>query len=162
MNYATITKQDMLNGDGIRAVFWVTGCSHHCKGCHNPETWDENYGQLVTKDTYKELALALEPDYISGVTWSGGDPLYCGNRKELENLIMFVHDNFQKTQWLYTGYVWEEVKDLEIMKYIDVLVEGPYLEEQRDVSLKWRGSSNQRVIDVQKSLELNQIVLYCD
>ena len=154
MNYATITKQDMLNGDGIRAVFWVTGCSHHCKGCHNPETWDENYGQLVTKDTYKELALALEPDYISGVTWSGGDPLYCGNRKELENLIMFVHDNFQKTQWLYTGYVWEEVKDLEIMKYIDVLVEGPYLEEQRDVSLKWRGSSNQRVIDVQKSLEL--------
>lgn len=162
MNYATITKQDMLNGDGIRAVFWVTGCSHHCKGCHNPETWDENYGQLVTKDTYKELALALEPDYISGVTWSGGDPLYCGNRKELENLIMFVHDNFQKTQWLYTGYVWEEVKDLEIMKYIDVLVEGPYLEEQRDISLKWRGSSNQRVIDVQKSLELNQIVLYCD
>ena len=162
MNYATITKQDMLNGDGIRAVFWVTGCSHHCKGCHNPETWDENYGQLVTKDTYKELALALEPDYISGVTWSGGDPLYCGNRKELENLIMFVHDNFQKTQWLYTGYVWEDIKDLEIMKYIDVLVDGPYIEEQRDVSLKWRGSSNQRVIDVQKSLELNQIVLYCD
>lgn len=162
MNYATITKQDMLNGDGIRAVFWVTGCSHHCKGCHNPETWDENYGQLVTKDTYKELALALEPDYISGVTWSGGDPLYCGNRKELENLIMFVHDNFQKTQWLYTGFVWEEVKDLEIMKYIDVLVDGPYIEEHRNVSLKWRGSSNQRVIDVQKSLELNQIVLYCD
>lgn len=162
MNYAAITKQDMLNGDGIRAVFWVTGCSHHCKGCHNPETWDENYGQLVTKDTYKELALALEPDYISGVTWSGGDPLYCGNRKELENLIMFVHDNFQKTQWLYTGYVWEDIKDLEIMKYIDVLVDGPYIEEQRDVSLKWRGSSNQRVIDVQKSLELNQIVLYCD
>ena len=119
MNYATNTKQDMLNGDGIRAVFWVTGCSHLCKGCHNPETWDENYGQLVTKDTYKELALALEPDYISGVTWSGGDPLYCGNRKELENLIMFVHDNFQKTQWLYTGYVWEDIKDLEIMKYID-------------------------------------------
>ena len=162
MNYATITKQDMLNGDGIRAVFWVTGCSHHCKGCHNPETWDENYGQLVTKDTYKELALALDPDYISGVTWSGGDPLYCGNRKELENLIMFVHDNFQKTQWLYTGFLWEDIKDLEIMKYIDVLVDGPYIEEQRDVSLKWRGSSNQRVIDVQKSLELNQIVLYCD
>ena len=162
MNYATITKQDMLNGDGIRAVFWVTGCSHHCKGCHNPETWDENYGQLVTKDTYKELALAFEPDYISGVTWSGGDPLYCGNRKEIEDLIMFVHDNFQKTQWLYTGFLWEDIKDLEIMKYIDVLVDGPYIEEQRDVSLKWRGSSNQRVIDVQKSLELNQIVLYCD
>ena len=162
MNYATITKQDMLNGDGIRAVFWVTGCSHHCKGCHNPETWDENYGQPVTKDTYKELALALEPDYISGVTWSGGDPLYFGNRKELEDLIMFVHDNFQKTQWLYTGFLWEDIKDLEIMKYIDVLVDGPYIEEQRDISLKWRGSSNQRVIDVQKSLELNQIVLYCD
>lgn len=162
MNYATITKQDMLNGDGIRAVFWVTGCSHHCKGCHNPETWDENYGKPVTKDTYKELALALEPDYISGVTWSGGDPLYCGNRKELENLIMFVHDNFQKTQWLYTGFLWEDIKDLEIIKYIDVLIDGPYIEEQRNISLKWRGSSNQRVIDVQKSLKLNKVVLYCD
>ena len=162
MNYATITKQDMLNGDGIRVTFWVTGCNHSCQNCQNPETWDENFGQLVTKDTYKELERSLLPDYISGVTWTGGDPLYPNNRKEIENLITFVNDNFQKTQWLYTGYHWDEIKDLDFIKYLDVIVDGPYIDELRDITLKWRGSSNQRVIDVKKSLELGQVVLWCD
>ena len=162
MNYATITKQDMLNGDGIRVTFWVTGCNHFCQNCQNPETWDENFGQLVTNDTYKELARSLLPDYISGVTWTGGDPLYPNNRKEIENLITFVNDNFQKTQWLYTGYYWDEIKDLDFIKYLDVIVDGPYIDELRDITLKWRGSSNQRVIDVKKSLELGQVVLWCD
>ena len=162
MNYATITKQDMLNGDGIRVTFWVTGCNHSCQNCQNPETWDENFGQLVTNDTYKELERSLLPDYISGVTWTGGDPLYPNNRKEIENLITFVNDNFQKTQWLYTGYYWDEIKDLDFIKYLDVIVDGPYIDELRDITLKWRGSSNQRVIDVKKSLELGQVVLWCD
>lgn len=162
MNYHKIEKFSVNNGESIRVVFWCSGCSHHCKNCHNPETWDENSGQLVTKDTYKELALALEPSYISGITWSGGDPLFLGNRKEIANLIKFVHDNFQKTQWLYTGYRWDDIKDLDFIKYLDVIVDGPYVDELRDISLKWRGSLNQRVIDVRKSLETGQVVLWCD
>lgn len=162
MKYQAIKKQDMLNGDGIRVSFWSSGCPHHCKGCHNPETWDIDSGTLVTKDTYKELALALEPSYISGITWTGGDCLHPDNRKEIEDLITFIHDNFQKTQWLYTGYHWNDIKDLDFIKYLDVVIDGPYIEELRDVSLKWRGSSNQRVIDVQKTLETGQVVLWCD
>ena len=162
MKYRAIKKQDMLNGDGIRVSFWCSGCPHHCKGCHNPDTWNKDIGILVTKDTYKELALALEPSYISGITWTGGDCLHPDNRKDIEDLIMFVHDNFSKTQWLYTGYHWNDIKDLEIIKYLDVVVDGPYIEELRDISLKWRGSSNQRVIDVKKTLETGQVVLWCD
>ena len=118
MNYIKITKHDIANGPGIRVTFWCSGCSHHCYNCHNSQTWDKNAGQLITKDTYKELALALEPQYISGVTWSGGDPLYPDNRDEIENLITFVNDNFQKSQWLYTGYLWEDIKHLNFVKYI--------------------------------------------
>lgn len=162
MKYQAIKKQDMLNGDGIRVSFWCSGCPHRCIGCHNPETWDKDLGILVTKDTYKELALALDQSYISGITWTGGDCLHPDNRQEIEDLIMFVHDNFNKTQWLYTGYHWNDIKNLNIIKYLDVVVDGPYIEELRDVSLKWRGSSNQRVIDVRKSLETGQVVLWCD
>jgi anaerobic ribonucleoside-triphosphate reductase activating protein len=162
MKYQAIKKQDMLNGDGIRVSFWCSGCPHRCIGCHNPETWDKDLGILVTKDTYKELALALDQSYISGITWTGGDCLHPDNRQEIEDLIMFVHDNFNKTQWLYTGYHWNDIKNLNIIKYLDVVVDGPYIEELRDISLKWRGSSNQRVIDVRKSLETGQVVLWCD
>lgn len=162
MNYHKIEKFSTNNGNGIRVVFWVSGCNHFCRNCQNPQTWDVSSGQLVTKDTYKELARSLLPDYIAGITWSGGDPLHPDNRKEIENLITFVNDNFQKTQWLYTGYHWDEIKDLDFIKYLDVIVDGPYIDELRDVTLKWRGSSNQRVIDVKKSLELGQVVLWCD
>ena len=162
MRYQAIKKQDMLNGDGIRVSFWASGCPHFCKGCHNPQTWNKESGILVTKDTYKELILALEPTYISGITWTGGDCLHPDNRKDIEDLIIFIHDNCEKSQWLYTGYHWNDIKNLEIIKYLDVIVDGPYIEELRDVSLKWRGSSNQRVIDVKKTLETGQIVLWCD
>lgn len=163
MNYAAITKQDMLNGDGIRVTLWVQGCNRYCKGCHNPETWDRCLGQPWTEESEQELFEALDKDYISGITYSGGHPLEKYNIETVTDISKKIKEKFpNKTQWLYTGFVWEDIKDLEIMKYIDVLVDGPYIEEQRDISLKWRGSSNQRCIDVQKSLELNQIVLYCD
>lgn len=163
MNYAAITKQDMLNGDGIRVTLWVQGCNRYCKGCHNPETWDRCLGQPWTEESEQELFEALDKDYISGITYSGGHPLEEYNIEIVTDIAKKIKERFpNKTQWLYTGFVWEEVKDLEIMKYIDILVDGPYIEEQRDISLKWRGSSNQRCIDVKKSLELNQIILYCD
>ena len=163
MNYAAITKQDMLNGDGIRVTLWVQGCNRYCKGCHNPETWDRYSGQSWTEETDQELFEALDKDYISGITYSGGNPLEEYNTEAVTDIAKKIKERFpNKTQWLYTGFVWEDIKDLEIMKYIDILVDGPYIEEQRDISLKWRGSSNQRVIDTKKSLESNEIVLYCD
>ena len=163
MNYAAITKQDMLNGDGIRVTLWVQGCNRYCKGCHNPETWDRCLGQPWTEESEQELFEALDKDYISGITYSGGNCLEEYNTEVVTDIAKKIKEKFpNKTQWLYTGFVWEEVKDLEIMKYIDILVDGPYIEEQRDISLKWRGSSNQRCIDVKKSLESNEVILYCD
>lgn len=163
MNYHKIEKFSIANGIGIRVVLWCSGCKVHCKNCHNPETWDRYSGHPWTEETEKELFEALDKDYISGITYSGGHPLEEYNIETITNIAKKIKEKFpNKTQWLYTGFVWEEVKDLEIMKYIDVLVDGPYIDEQRDISLKWRGSSNQRCVDVQKSLELNQIVLYYD
>lgn len=163
MNYHKIEKFSVENGTGIRVVLWCSGCGVHCKNCHNPETWDRYSGKPWTEESEQELFEALDKNYISGITFSGGNPLEEYNTEVVTDIAKKIKEKFpNKTQWLYTGFIWEEVKDLEIMKYIDVLVDGPYIEEQRDISLKWRGSSNQRVIDVQKSLELNQIVLYCD
>ena len=163
MNYAAISKQDMLNGDGIRVVLWCSGCSLHCKNCQNPETWDKDSGQLWTEESEQELFEALDKDYITGITYSGGHPLDHYNIDVITDVAKKIKERFpNKTQWLYTGYYWENIKNLEIIEYIDVVIDGPYVDEQRDISLKWRGSSNQRVIDVKKSLELNQIVLYCD
>lgn len=163
MNYHKIEKFSIANGTGIRVVLWCSGCGVHCKNCHNPETWDRCSGKPWTEETEQELFEALNKDYISGITYSGGNCLEEYNTKVVTDIAKKIKERFpNKTQWLYTGFVWEDIKDLEIMKYIDVLVDGPYIEEQRDISLKWRGSSNQRVIDVKKSLELNQIVLYCD
>ena len=163
MNYAKITKQDMLNGDGIRVTLWISGCSVGCINCQNPETWDKNFGMLWTEKSEEELFESLNHDYISGITFSGGHPLESYNIETITNISKKIKEQFsEKTQWLYTGYYWNDIKDLEIMKYLDVIVDGPYIEELRDVSLKWRGSSNQRCIDVKKTLETGQIVLWCD
>lgn len=163
MNYEYISKQDMLNGDGIRVVLWVSGCSLNCKNCQNPETHDPNAGKLWTQESEQELFEALNKDYISGITFSGGHPLEHYNIDTITDLSKKIKQKFpNKTQWLYTGYLWENIKDLEIMKYLDVIVDGSYIDELRDISLKWRGSLNQRVIDVQSSLKLNQVVLWCD
>ncbi len=160
MNYHNITKQDMLNGDGIRVVLWVAGCNHHCKNCHNPVTWDENGGLPFDEDAEKELFEALDKDYIDGITFSGGDPLFPANRSEIFRLIKKCRSEYpQKTIWLYTGYKWEDIKDLDGISDIDILADGEFVEELKDNNIKWVGSSNQRIINVKESLN-KELVLY--
>lgn len=193
MNYHNITYPDQNNGDGLRVVLWLSGCSHHCKGCQNPQTWDANSGVLFDESAKEEIFKELNKDYISGITLSGGDPLNEANLDGVLGLVNQIRLLFpQKTIWLYTGYrvrgiqeglfvstpnvitdkisdhkkiinrVNEDVKRSDIIKQCDVLIDGRYVEEKRDITLKWRGSSNQRVINVQKSLQKNEIVLHCD
>ena len=147
MNYHNIKHDDMNNGDGIRVTLFVAGCLHHCKGCQNPETWSVNGGILFDSDTFAEICTELDKDYISGLTLSGGDPLHPANRGTITEICKKVKYLYpHKTIWLYTGYQYAQVKDLDVMHYIDVLVDGEYIEELRDISLEWIGSSNQRVI----------------
>lgn len=147
MRYHNITKDDMLNGDGLRAVLWVAGCTHQCKGCHNPVTWDIEGGIPFDEAAKEELFEAIKPDYISGVTFSGGDPLHPANREEITALAKEIKETFpEKTIWLYTGFLFEDIKELEIVKYCDVIVDGPFIEEEYDGKLHWRGSRNQNVI----------------
>lgn len=161
MRYHNITKDDMLNGDGLRTVLWVAGCSHGCPGCHNPITWDICGGIPFDEEAKEELFAALEPDYVSGITFSGGDPLHLGNREETGALIREIREKFpHKTIWIYTGYLWDDVKDLPYVQMADVLVDGPFAEAVKDTTLHWKGSANQRVIDVQKTLETGEIVLH--
>lgn len=161
MRYHNITKDDMLNGDGLRVVLWVSGCSHCCKECHNPVTWDPNGGVDFDDAVKQELFKELKKDYIHGVTLSGGDPLHSGNVYEITNLAKEIKDTFPgKTIWLYTGSLWDRVKDMEIVNYLDVLVDGEFEVEKADPNLHWKGSSNQNVIDVQQSLKADKIVLH--
>ena len=161
MNYHNITKDDMINGDGIRVVLWVAGCSHHCEGCHNQFTWDKNQGVLFTEDTKKELFDELKKDYVSGITFSGGDPLMCDNREEIGKLIEEIAQKFPtKTIWLYTGFLWNDVKELPYIKNVDVLVDGRFVKDLYDSQLHWKGSSNQNVIDVKESLKQGAMVLH--
>lgn len=161
MRYHNITKDDMLNGDGLRTVLWVAGCSHGCKNCQNPVTWDICGGIPFDAAAKEELFAELGKAYISGVTMSGGDPLHVKNREEIGALVEEIHERFpDKTIWVYTGYQWEEVEDLPWMKYVDVLVDGKFVEKLKDVNLHWKGSSNQKVIDVKRSLAAGDIVLH--
>ena len=163
MNYHNITKQDMLNGDGLRVVLWVSGCNHKCKECQNPETWDECGGIPFDDYSKQELFDELDKDFVAGITFSGGDPLYPQNREEVGNLMQEIHKLYpNKTIWLYTGYTYEQVKNLPYIKYIDVMVDGPYIPSMKELDLKWKGSSNQRVIDVKKTIEKGEIVLHCE
>lgn len=180
MNYHNITHDDMNNGDGLRVVLWLSGCSHHCYKCQNPQTWDPNSGILFDKNAKQEIFDELSKDYVSGMTLSGGDPFHENNLR-ICNLIFEIKEKFPtKTIWLYTGYTFDYLKEMyktyqftfspcnewlvrwDIIKMCDVLVDGQYIDSERDITLKWRGSKNQRVIDVQKSLSENKIVLYCD
>lgn len=161
MRYHNITKDDMLNGDGLRVVLWVAGCTHQCVGCQNPITWDIKGGIPFDDSAKAEIDEQLEKDYISGITFSGGDPLHPANRKEVGILIQDIHERFpQKTIWLYTGYLWEEIQDLEFLPLIDIIVDGRYIEKLKDNQLEWKGSSNQRVIDVKRTLQNASIVLH--
>lgn len=179
MNYLKIEHEDVCNGSGLRCTIWFTSCSHMCKGCFNKETWDPDSGILFDESAKQEIFNELSKDYISGITLSGGDPLHENNLSEVLSLVEEIRNLFQsKTIWLYTGYTWENLIDgihypldatwedivlrKSIIKLCNVLVDGEYIDEQRDITLQWRGSSNQRVIDVQKSLEQGKVVLYCD
>lgn len=161
MRYHNITKEDMLNGDGLRVVLWLAGCEHHCKNCQNPITWDPEGGLPFDESAKQELFEELEKDYISGITFSGGDPLYRGTREELQELIREIRNRYpRKTIWLYTGYLWEDICNLELISSLDIVVDGRFVEELKDNNLPWRGSSNQRVIDVQTTRSLGKTVLY--
>lgn len=161
MRYHDITKCDMKNGDGLRTVLWVAGCSHRCPGCHNPITWDPNDGIPFDQAAKEEIFEELSKDYVSGITLSGGDPLFPGNRDTIAELIDEIKERFPgKTIWLYTGYLWEDVKNLPGISKVDVLIDGPYVEALRDTTLHWKGSSNQRVIDVPSTLQAGQVILW--
>jgi anaerobic ribonucleoside-triphosphate reductase activating protein len=153
----------MLNGDGIRVTLWVSGCLVHCKGCQNQQTWDFNSGIPFDDNALQELYDALDNPYIKGLTLTGGNPL--DNIPELLQICVAVKNKFpNKDIWLYSGYTYEEIcasrEKFKILCYTDVLVDGPYIEDQRDTSLYWRGSKNQRLIDVKETLKQGQIVQY--
>ena len=163
MRYHNITTDDMLNGDGLRTVLWVAGCTHCCKECQNPITWDVNGGVPFDEAAKQELFEKLNHDYISGITFSGGDPLHPLNREPITALAKEINETFpDKTIWLYTGFLWEDLQNEEILKYIDVLVDGEFMIDLLDTKLKWCGSSNQRIIDVPASLDAGKVILYVD
>lgn len=163
MRYHNITKDDMKNGSGLRTVLWTAGCGHHCPGCHNPITWDPDGGLIFDQAAEEELLEAVGRDYMSGVTFSGGDPLYPANRDRIGQLCQKIRRLFpEKSIWLYTGYLWEsvEVQGLSWLPLTDVVVDGPFVEDLKDSGLHWCGSSNQRIIDVKKSLDVGTAVLW--
>ena len=163
MNYGTIKPVDIVDGIGCRVGLYVSGCTRHCQGCHNPEAWDFGYGKRFTTDTINEILSLLNKPYIKGLSILGGEPLHSSNIIDVMVLCKKVREKLpEKTIWLYTGYVWEEVKNLPIMEDIDVLVDGEYIESHRDLTLRFRGSSNQRIIDVPKSLKSMSVVLWKD
>ena len=163
MNYHNITKDDMLNGDGLRVVLWVAGCNHQCEECQNPITWDITGGLLFDEAAEQELFEALDKPYISGITFSGGDPLHPFNRSEVFRLMKKVkelHPN--KTIWVYSGFLWDDFAKFQEMKYVDVFVDGRFVKSLKDDKLQWVGSSNQRIIDVQETLATGHVVLHLD
>lgn len=161
MNYHNITHADMLNGDGLRVVLWVAGCEHHCQACQNPETWDQEDGLPYNREAWMEIEEELRKAYISGITFSGGDPLHPANRGQVITIAAHVKKNFPgKTVWVYTGYRYEDVKDIPGIEYVDVLVDGRFIQSMADVSYPWAGSTNQRVIDIPDSLATGSVVLH--
>lgn len=165
MNYHNIKTDDMLNGDGLRVTCWISGCDLKCPKCYNPQTWDFNSGIPFTEETMQELLYDLSKPYIKGITLSGGHPLDPLNAPKVLEIVKRVKMVFpNKDIWIYSGYVWEDIiKDetlKEILKYTDVLVDGAYVDELRDISLPFKGSSNQRIICVKQSLEQNKVILW--
>ena len=145
MNYHAIQKVSLNNGEGCRTVLWVSGCNHHCKGCHNPQTWDEKSGQLFGTAAFNQLLDIVSLPYIDGLTLSGGDPMYPANRPILTAIANKVKQKTKKSIWMYTGYKFEEIKDEPILEYIDVVVDGEYIEALRDEDYIWAGSTNQKI-----------------
>ena len=164
MNYLDITKCSVADGKGIRIVLWVAGCEHHCNECQNPQSWDIKNGKLFTEGIKEKIFELLKKPYVWGLTLSGGEPLHPNNVASINNLCSELKEKFpDKDIWLYTGYTLEEIYRREInyiLPYIDVLVDGRFIPELKNLTLPFRGSSNQRIIDVKKTLEKNEIVLY--
>jgi anaerobic ribonucleoside-triphosphate reductase activating protein len=161
MYYAKILPFDVGNGPGFRVSLWVSGCRRHCKGCFNKEAWDFKYGQEFDGETLHELVRMLDNPNIEGLSILGGDPFEEENREavyEICKLVKFLRPN--RSIWVWTGYSWEDLKELPVMKYMDVLVDGRFEEDKKDLRLKWRGSSNQRVIDVVASSKDGEVVLW--
>lgn len=171
MNYATIKKTDVANGPGVRVSLFVSGCTHHCKGCFNSVAWDFQYGQAYTLETEQEILQALAPDYIRGLSLLGGEPMEPQNRATVLSLVKKVREIYpRKTIWCYTGYDFEkDVLDKmyfqwdfthKFLSYLDVLVDGEFVEEKKVLDLRFRGSTNQRILDVPKSLAAKKAVLW--
>ncbi len=156
----------MLNGDGLRVVLWLSGCNHCCKGCQNPITWDPDGGLPFDEAAKQEIFEQLDKDYISGITFSGGDPLHPANRMDVRNLISEIKEKYpNKTIWVYTGSQWEEIWHYPMMKNVDVVVDGEFMIDLKDNKLLWKGSSNQRVINVKETLEQTDPIapiLHCE
>ena len=151
MNFHYIEIGSTVNGDGVRTVLWVSGCNHRCKGCQNPETWDENSGIPFTDEYKYKLFASVYDEFVSGITLSGGDPLYPNNRKDVFSLIReFKHYFPNKTVWLYTGYEWEDILNMEDFPFndVDIVVCGKFDIDKKDPNYHWAGSTNQRVINV--------------
>ena len=163
MRYSYIDDFDILNGSGIRVVLWTQGCPHRCKGCHNPLTWNEQGGQEFTEEDMNKLLGFLTQDIEKDLSILGGEPLAPFNREGVLKVCETVKEKLPNTSiWLWTGYNWEDIKDLPVIKYLDVVIDGYFNLSLKDTTLKYRGSSNQRVIDVPKSLKENDIILYTE
>ena len=175
MNYATIKWTDIANGEGVRISLFVSGCTHRCKNCFNEIAWDFNYGEVFDQTVENKILKELESGFIAGLSLLGGEPLEPQNQMVLYPFIQKVKERFpKKTIWCYTGFVFDEKTctlmqkekntpiTKELLSLFDVLVDGPFVEELKDIRLKFRGSSNQRVIDVQKTLQNKEIVLYLE
>lgn len=170
MNYGNIKECDIANGPGVRVSLFVSGCRHHCKGCFNEETWDFHYGDPYTEETEETIINLLKAGYIQGLSLLGGEPFEPENQKELVKLLRRVREAYPKKDiWCYSGYLYDvdmvpggrvytDVTE-EMLSYLDVLVDGRFVEAQKDVTLHFRGSRNQRIIDVKKSREANAVVL---
>ncbi|MBQ2390447.1 MAG: anaerobic ribonucleoside-triphosphate reductase activating protein [Clostridia bacterium] len=170
MNYATIKKNDVANGEGVRVSLFVSGCTHHCDGCFNSETWDFEYGEKYTEATEKEILSALGKNYIRGLSLLGGEPFEPQNQAEVLSLARRARSLYpEKDIWCYSGYLYEELSQgkvgdsetcKELLSNIDVLIDGEFIKDKKDLHLRFRGSSNQRIIDVKKSLKASSLVMW--
>lgn len=176
MNWAEIKTNDISNGEGVRTSLFVSGCRHHCKNCFNEMTWDFGYGELFTEETMTRIFESVDHDWVNGISLLGGEPFEPENQRVLLPFLVMFKEKFpNKDVWCYTGFTLEQIIDkseprsravtedtAEMLSLIDVLVDGPYVEDLHDISLKFRGSSNQRVIDIKKTLQAKKIVLYLE
>ena len=163
MRYASIRKMDISNGEEIGIALFVQGCHFHCYNCFNPQTWDFSQGKEWDAETELNFLNLTKPSYIKRISFLGGEPLCPENRKTVTRLSALLKELYpNKKQWLYTGYEFNYISTFAILKTLDVVIDGQYDDSKRDVTLKWRGSKNQRVIDVQKTLNQGELTLWCE